>query len=455
MRRGLWGLALAAALVLGCGGSDGNSKDATDPGQDVPVADVPGPDAQPEVAVDVAPTDTTPADVAPGDTAPADTWVNPNPGCVGGFCAADKTHAPDPRQFGPFPVGVRTITYTDPDNLNEDGTPRVLKTEIWYPTTDEYKDGPFFAYDMRADGPQKLKDKLGTVDVGVFPVKAVQDAPVRKGDGAFPLVMFSHGAYGIRYQSVFFTVQLASHGYVVVAPDHERNTLYEIMTTGYDGPSLVFSALRRPFDIWFLMNEMAKKAQDPADDFYGAMDTNNVGMTGHSFGGLTSYLVTSDPRVKVIVPMAPAADMVDALANGFDDPVLISETSIPTMMMGGVMDKTLVYNANMHEPWTKQPAPKWFLTLKRCGHYTFSDICRLDLDKLVKEVGWVDADDALRDGCDPVNNWNYQEAWKAINLYGIGMLNWVLRGSDGSKAFLTPEAGAEYGAEIELEVVAE
>ena len=42
--------------------------------------------------------------------------------------------------------------------------------------------------------------------------------------GPWPIILFSHGNQGIKEQSFFLTEHLASHGYLVVAPDHQYNT---------------------------------------------------------------------------------------------------------------------------------------------------------------------------------------------------------------------------------------
>ena len=44
-------------------------------------------------------------------------------------------------------------------------------------------------------------------------------------DGPYPLIVFSHGNGGLGVQSFFLTEYLASHGYVVVCPDHTGNSL--------------------------------------------------------------------------------------------------------------------------------------------------------------------------------------------------------------------------------------
>lgn len=52
------------------------------------------------------------------------------------------------------------------------------------------------------------------------------------GDGTFPLVVFSHGAFGY-YQSNYSTyTELASHGYVVAALDHPHHAFFSTDTEG-------------------------------------------------------------------------------------------------------------------------------------------------------------------------------------------------------------------------------
>ena len=60
------------------------------------------------------------------------------------------------------------------------------------------------------------------------------DAPARlavdgrpPADGRFPLAVYSHGGGGFSVVATFFTEVLASHGYVVAAPDHPGDTIVE------------------------------------------------------------------------------------------------------------------------------------------------------------------------------------------------------------------------------------
>ena len=441
-------LLISVLLVTACSDSDSEPGETTI--QDADSLDDSQVDVTPEIAAEVA------VEVSEMTTLDADTgdWVAPPqvPQCVGEFCAAGPESAPDPKEWGPFPVGVRTVSWVIPDLTNEDGSPRTLRTEIWYPTSEEYRDSPRHAYDLKSDAPDWAKYVFDGVDIAAAETNAAFDAPIRDDLGPFPLVVFSHGAYGIRFQSYFHTIQLASHGYVVASADHEQNTLYDILVTGYDDAGLLPSAQRRPLDIAFLINKMEAKSRDATDDFYRLVDTFRVGVVGHSFGGFAAFPpALEDPRVKAIVPLAPAAKMVEPFMK-----MLLTDWSFPTMIMGGDLDQTLPFEIFMWNAFLDMQPPKWFLRFPRCGHYSFTNMCDLDLEYVIANMDFPDAEDALRDGCSPVDNWNWNEAHVAVNHFAIAFLNWKLRGSEGSfNDYLQPGADAPWGAEVEFTAVPE
>jgi predicted dienelactone hydrolase len=73
-----------------------------------------------------------------------------------------------------------------------------LRVALWYPTQAMASS---YAYNSRFSG-----------------LVAKDAAP---GCGPVPLVVFSHGLGGCGTQSLFFTEELARHGYFVAAPDHD------------------------------------------------------------------------------------------------------------------------------------------------------------------------------------------------------------------------------------------
>src|SRR5262245_50061107 len=65
------------------------------------------------------------------------------------FEPASETSAPPPSKRGPFPVGVRTVTFEDTGRKKLDGSPRILVTEIWYPAEQSVRGQPGTSYDIR------------------------------------------------------------------------------------------------------------------------------------------------------------------------------------------------------------------------------------------------------------------------------------------------------------------
>src|SRR5262245_20784773 len=88
----------------------------------------------------------------------------------------------DPDQPGPWRVGVRTVTLTDPSRSN-----RRFDVDVWYPVDPANGDGSSNTY--------KLDSIFGTI--------ASIDSPARRNatpkSGTWPMIVFSHGFGGIRF----------------------------------------------------------------------------------------------------------------------------------------------------------------------------------------------------------------------------------------------------------------
>jgi predicted dienelactone hydrolase len=259
---------------------------------------------------------------------------------------ADETHCRDvidwaagtcfdTRENGPFVAGARTLTFTKQSEVNPEET-RTLNTIIWYPAP---------------PGSTPISGQYA----------AVVDAPLDASGGPYPLVMFSHGSCGYPLQSTFLTAFLATHGFVVVAPPHPGNTINEFPTCGTLAAQAP-SAVERPKDIRFVIDEMLALDQDAGSPFFGAIDEDRIAMTGHSFGGLTTFLVTEeDTRIKVAVPMAPAT------------PPNVSFT-IPSLLVLGQID-SVVNNDTARGAYEASASPRYKVEIKHAGHYAFSNAC--------------------------------------------------------------------------------
>src|SRR5690606_5953273 len=135
----------------------------------------------------------------------------------------------DPRTFGPYAPGHRLIEYTK-DSVVPPATPRVRAPDIWYPPPAD--SGPI---DMASGG--------------------VDDAPLASSGGPYPLVLFSHGLCGTPRQSRFLTPLLASWGFVVVAPPHPGNTIFDFPSCNTQA-AIVASIAERPQDMIFVLDQI-------------------------------------------------------------------------------------------------------------------------------------------------------------------------------------------------------
>lgn len=357
------------------------------------------------------------------------------------FAPASTAAAPDPSKMGPYPVGVVTYeSIVDDSRVDLYGSPRRLYTEVWYPATEAARGKPGKSYDvmdlMTNQEKQQVKDS--GIAIPILHTAAVENADPRLDDAPYPVVIFSHGQFGVRWQTTFFTVALASHGYIVVSPDHPGNTLRDELSlkqsdTGGIVGGILLHYLDRGYDIDYLINYFT--TLDGRDFLAGMPDGDHVGVSGHSFGALTSFRAAAfNPKVKAIVPMAPT-DMGLALPD-------VAEfgpnyrLNVPTLIEGSGDDHTLAYADNAVPAYDKLGTPRGLVDILHGGHFTFSDLCKFDLANVAEKIQFIGVDNVLNDGCGPTNP-TADIAEPIVNNYAIGFFNWQLRGSTGSLQYLT------------------
>jgi predicted dienelactone hydrolase len=348
------------------------------------------------------------------------------------FEPAGPEHAPSPIEMGPYPVGVQTVVFEDPTRTTEgfEG-PRQVICEIWYPATDEALDATetYVMFDLL---PPDLQEQIPADALGSLTTNALRDAAPRSIGGTFPLVLFSHGKGGVRAQSTFFTVPLASHGYVVVAMDHEGDTIVDLLREGDVAiDTTVFAFIDRPQDILFLLDELTYWEHPIAE----LIDITRIGISGHSFGALTSLRTAIlDTRIKAVVAHAPPG--IGTVNIGLEES--ISDIDTPIIIHGGKMDRTLPVEEHTDTIWPELNAPSYYLTMESAGHFTYSDLCIFDVEALDAAVE-MDASNVLSDGCGE-ENIVPEVGFDVINHFSIGFFNAYLRDSPKSLSDLNQAA---------------
>lgn len=176
----------------------------------------------------------------------------------------------EPEMTGEYKVKTISYTFKDPNRIEtftDTGENRKLNVEFWYP---------------------------------------------EETNEVYPLIVFSHGAFGVKMSNTSTFMELASNGYVVCSIDHPYHAAGTIDTEGnltigsnkfiqevIDINKYIYSDKEefelfdgwmslRTEDINFVIDTIINNAENNIAEVYGLVDTNKIGLIGHSLGGAAS-----------------------------------------------------------------------------------------------------------------------------------------------------------------------
>lgn len=299
--------------------------------------------------------------------------------------------APELAAYGKYAIGARTITVTEknrPDVLRtKQGQPtarydRSLVLEVWYPAA--------AAANAPRGGEYRAIIRDPTVTV-TLRGQARRDAAPLQSEGAFPLVIISHGYPGNRFLLSHLGENLASKGYVVVSIDHTEST--------YDNAQAFASTLyNRSLDQLFVLRELDRLGAASSGSFLsGRVDASRTGIIGYSMGGYgavnvigggyraaaasfpgappnqlllersagnPAYLASMDARIKAAVAIGPWG-----MPAGFWDAAGLSGIRTPTLFVAGSVDEVSGYETGTRAIYRAAVnADRYLLTFLNAGH---------------------------------------------------------------------------------------
>lgn len=379
-------------------------------------------------------TDSTPSQTNQAELAPShgDAWVSP------------------PDELGPFGVGRTTFVFHDQSRN------RALETNVWYPT--RATTGELAGY--------RIQVPLIGVDVTVESEIALEEASI--ADGLFGLILFSHGNFAISTQSFFLTEALASHGFIVVAPDHRGNTLLDIgQPTAEQDPFTVIGGRAR--DISFLITAMMAKSGDPSDPFFAKINPYRIGVTGHSAGGSTSFIMAAGfsgealvelglepPPDFAPVPRDPRVTAIAPISAGFSVPgpstaEEISAIRVSTLLVTGTEDE-LVPRERVAAAFDLVGAERVMESdVLDAFHLSFANICQIN--EAIEASGQAPLSTVFGPSadlpCEPAAL-PIAEVHRITNLHAIAFFRYVLKFESPYLCFLTEEYVANNEPDVQF-----
>lgn len=369
--------------------------------------------------------------------------------------SAQRPDAPIYAQRGPYTVGWQAFEIPDAE--------RPLPISIWYP-----------AQGTKEEEIIQYQDGLILLDG-----HAIEGGIPDLSNGPYPVVIFSHGSGGTRFQSIFLTEHLASYGFVVITLDHPGNTILDRISDPDGFGQKVFTNFAlRPLDILRTIEFADGLAM--GGPLSGMLDMDRLGISGHSFGGYTALAAvgaqldlsgvgefctdaensdsffcnadnsvavlaslrgietpedgifppTSEPRIKAVALFAPASGLTL-------NPESVAAITIPSLVIVGSADTVTPAEQNANLTYSLLgSADKTLMTLVNGGHYLLLEKC----PPLAISFGLFDqcSDDV----------WDMDRAHDLINHVTVAFFLAQLANDDTARQALAPDQmnfiGIEY-----------
>jgi len=243
-------------------------------------------------------------------------------------------------------------------------------------------------YDPLAIGAHALPAPL---DLAVIDSARGREIPIRVFLPAeklpAPVVLFSHGLGGSRAGNAFMATHWAARGYVAVFIQHPGSDC----SVWQDKPAAErMQAMRRAAsaknfllrvkDIPAVLDQLQRWHGTAGHALAGRLDLKKIGMSGHSFGAMTSQAVSgqknamadfNDARIRAAVAFSPSSPRRGSPREAF------GRVSIPWLLMTGTKDVAVIGNTDPESRLAVFPAlppgGKYELVLDKAEHSAFTD----------------------------------------------------------------------------------
>jgi predicted dienelactone hydrolase len=231
------------------------------------------------------------------------------------------------------------------------------------------------------------------VDLDVSDTQRKRTIPIRiylpPTDSPAPVILFSHGLGGSREGGTYLGKHWANRGYVAVFLQHPGSDT----SVWKDKPaSQRMAAMReaasgqnfldRVKDVPAVLDQLERWDKEAGHALAGKLNLTKVGMSGHSFGAVTTQAVSgqtimgdkapfTDPRIAAAVIMSPSSPRRGTAQSAF------GKISLPWLLMTGTKDVSPIGDIDVASRLAVYPAlpagSKYELVLNAADHSAFTD----------------------------------------------------------------------------------
>ena len=204
-----------------------------------------------------------------------------------------------------------------------------------------------------------------------------------------PVIVFSHGLGGSRKGSAYLGKHWAARGYIaafIQHPGSDASVIEDLppmkRLSALKKAASIRSTLNRVRDVPALLDQLEKWNQSETHELKKRLEMANVGMSGHSFGAVTTQAISGqsnrrgsqsfqERRIKAALPMSPSVPQNASPESAF------GKVNIPWLLMTGTKDGSPIRKMEPSERLDVYPAlprgQKYELVLWNAEHSAFTE----------------------------------------------------------------------------------
>jgi len=243
---------------------------------------------------------------------------------------------------------------------------------------------PLACYATSSNIEELLFEALDKERDRVVPIKVY----FNKSKASQPIILFSHGLGGSRENNAYLGKYWAEAGYVSVFMQHKGSDIdvWKSVRIGKRLQALksaasAETALLRFNDVPFIIDQLKLWNNQQGHQLNKLLDLEHIGMSGHSFGAITTLAVAGrkfplglnfyDPRIDAFLALSPSS------GESVKPSEVFRQIKSPILCMTGSEDESPISNTSPEDRLKVYEAlpkgDKYQLVLEGAKHFAFGD----------------------------------------------------------------------------------